>query len=349
MTANDGLGRVIKKNELLFGPDSIELMATAVRHGNGRDWWVITGRRTSNVFYLYSVTPEGVKGPFVEEEKSTWISGHYDSRSAAFSPDGSKFIRVSSGPKSILTLFQFDRCNGTLHSPIQFNLPDSLLSDAWPAFSPNSRYLYIQNQRYYLYQLDTWASDLSQSAVLVDHYDGFRDTSDNLLFPTTFHSMNIAPDGKIYMATGSTTVFLHIVHAPDKPGLECDFRQHDLRMPTNIAFFVPSFPNYRLHEWHNSPCDTLGINSWTDGLSDVVLQVRPNPASDVSELQVRGHTEAVQVRVSNMLGQMIYQTEVQVNESAAALPVGDWPSGCYVVWAIIAGQPSKSFKLVVER
>lgn len=351
MNANGGLGRVVKKNEPLFGPDSIDMMATAARHGNGRDWWVITGRRFSNVFYLYLVTPEGVKGPFVEEEKDTWVPGHYSSRSAAFSPDGSKFIRVSYGPKSILTLFQFDRCRGTLHSPVQFSLPepDTLLSDPWPAFSPNSRYLYIQNQRYYLYQFDTWAKDLTQSGVLIGKYDGFRDTSDQLLFPTIFHSMTTAPDGKIYMATGTSTIFLHVIHAPDLPGLACDFRQHDIAMPTNIAFFVPSFPNYRLRDWANSPCDTLGISTSGGRLSDVTLQLRPNPAHDVSELQVQGHTGPVQVRVCNVLGQMIYQTEVRVNEAAATLPVGDWPSGCYMVWAVVAGEASRSFKLVVQR
>src|SRR5438045_42536 len=64
MNANGGLGSVMVKNVQLtnlFAFDAI----TAVKHGNGRDWWLIFkpdgyNNPPNNDFYIYLITPTGI-------------------------------------------------------------------------------------------------------------------------------------------------------------------------------------------------------------------------------------------------------------------------------------------------
>ncbi|MBK7683629.1 MAG: hypothetical protein IPJ26_14690 [Bacteroidetes bacterium] len=64
LSFNGGLGKVVQKNVQLRN-DTICDGITAVRHGNGRDWWVVV-RSWKNVptkdITAYLVSPSGVVG-----------------------------------------------------------------------------------------------------------------------------------------------------------------------------------------------------------------------------------------------------------------------------------------------
>lgn len=339
MSLNNGLGKVIKKNQQIIGPEDLMLCVTAARHANGRDWWVIIPGRTNNIFYLFLVSPEGVKGPMVQNKQETWITGHTSSWAAAFSPDGSKYIRTTFSKPPRIVLFDFDRCTGTLQNPIVLNVPDTLesLYAAWPAFSPNNRYLYIQNLKKRLFQYDTWASDISTSVIKVGEYDGFLDSASFLY--TTFHSLTNGPDGKIYMACGEGSRYLHIIHSPDSAGLKCDFRQHDLKLPTYFAFFMPSFPHYRLYDLSGSPCDTLNINgpSPTEEPSPPAYEgiaLAPNPALGEVTLSLTDPEAALlRLRLIDVQGRVLsdVQYDRSAGERAGVLHLAGQPAGVYIV------------------
>lgn len=58
--------------------------------------------------------------------------------------------------------------------------------------------------------------------------------------------MQLAPNGKIYMTTGSGTDRLHVINEPDLGGQECLFQQHQIQLPCYYDFAPPHFPYFRL-------------------------------------------------------------------------------------------------------
>ncbi|MDX1912839.1 MAG: T9SS type A sorting domain-containing protein [Saprospiraceae bacterium] len=255
MTANGGQGRVLAKNKEL-AQDTLSRALTATRHANGRDWWVVSTRWNSSVYYLYLLDPSGISGPFLQQPDAGWIPGHEGTLSNVFSPDGTKYARVGGDAPAAFRIYDFDRCSGVFSNPKTIQIPDTSTYAPWACFSPNSRFLYLQNWGEYLYQYDTWAADISASVQLIGVYDGFLGRHD---LPTSFNSLLTGPDGRIYMSCGNGVNYLHTIHRPDEPGLACDFRQHDVVLPSIYPFYLPNMPFYRLYNLPGSPCDTLGV------------------------------------------------------------------------------------------
>lgn len=59
MSANNGLGAVTQKNNIIF-QDTIGYGIAACRHANGRDWWVVAVKDSSDIIYKVLLTPNGV-------------------------------------------------------------------------------------------------------------------------------------------------------------------------------------------------------------------------------------------------------------------------------------------------
>ncbi|MCF8246802.1 MAG: hypothetical protein K9J37_07800 [Saprospiraceae bacterium] len=281
MSKNGGQGEVLDKNVSILS-DSLSLgMLTAVRHGNGRDWWVFKPEKLSNGYWRILFSPWG----FGEPEKQ--YIGHSftgdDGRGqAAFSPDGTKYARYDI--RNDLHLFDFDRCTGLMSNtdsiPIH-DLADTLSAAGGVAFSPNSRFLYVPSFTK-LYQFDTWADNVAASMVTVGEWDGFASP-----FSTTFYMAQLGPDGRIYINGHNSVNVLHVVNQPDSAGLACQFEQHAIITPTLVLFGMPHFPNYRLGKWAGSPCDSM----LTSGLASVEptafdIRVSPNPADQETTVDI---------------------------------------------------------------
>jgi len=260
MNANNGKGKVIQKNHLLRGPVTAEAVFTAIKHGNGRDWWVVIPQEHVNVYNLYLLTPDTILGPFTQNwEDSTASEYEKTGWNIVFSPDGKKFGRVTlSNGFNRIFLYDFDRCTGTLSNSqvIKVNDPDVYAS--WAGISPNSRFLYFQIAQNKLFQYDLQALDIEASGLLIAEHDGFTPPTG---FSTAFHAMALAPNNKIYMCCTSGIYYYHTIHKPDRLGLACDFRQHDLELPTVNNKLMPNFPNFRIGPMDGSLCDTLGLDN----------------------------------------------------------------------------------------
>ena len=124
-------------------------------------------------------------------------------------------------------------------------------TDMHLVFSPNSRYLYVSSVED-VYQYDTEAPDIEASMVHIAEWDGFY--SPGPPFATLFDIGQLAPDGKVYIATGNSSLHLHVINDPDQPGVACAFVQHQLELPTYYTNSLPnhpvSFPCFRAdHNW----------------------------------------------------------------------------------------------------
>ncbi|MEO8146282.1 MAG: hypothetical protein ABI723_01530 [Bacteroidia bacterium] len=155
MLLDSGLGGVIQKNNQLL-PDPANDGLIAVKHGNGRDWWVIHRNHvgSNNIFYKFLISPSGITGPFTQNIGSFTTSNLCK---YVFNKAGNKIAVVSYD--GLIETFDFDRCTGILSNhilirPLNVSAP---YPDLWScAFSPNNRFLYVTAHpvKNYLLQID---------------------------------------------------------------------------------------------------------------------------------------------------------------------------------------------------
>ena len=253
---DEGLGSVIEKNQLIISDTLARGKLTATRHANGRDWWIVIGEYLSNNHYVVLFSDQGIASITKQSIGEIPIFG--SSGQAVFSPDGTKYARMGvfkfTEPGQI-DLYDFDRCTGLLSNPLHIPIDtteEGFIDGAFGglAFSPDSELLY-HSRIERIEQYDLLASDIVGSVDTVAFYDDFRDPIANLA--TLFGLMQLAPNGKIYVATSSTTRYMHIIHNPNERGPACNVEQHGLQLATFNDWSVPNHPNYRLKALIGSP------------------------------------------------------------------------------------------------
>lgn len=348
MRENGGKGKVMEKNKGILWDDLAYGLVTAVKHANGRDWWIMKAQKYTNGYYRILFTPEGFQEPILQNIGNDY--GPNDGRGqAVFSPDGSKYARYDIIHD--LQLFDFDRCSGELSNVVHVEIND-FADTAWAAggaaFSPNSRYLYIPSFTK-LYQFDTEAADLAASMVVVGEWDGFADP-----FATTFYMATLGPDGKIYINANNSAFYLHVINQPDNAGLACDFQQHALKLPTYVQFGMPHFPNYRLGALEGSPCDSLAVEVSEEANSvdcKMAGTVFPNPIANhsltLNHCIKRG--EKATFCLFNTTGRLVQKMNLEEGKEQHEVPIRDWANGLYFYQVWENNQLVYSGKVVVQR
>lgn len=306
MVLDGGLGGVTGKNEVLIDDDLNVGHLTGVRHANGRDWWVFCHKVNTNEYYRLLVTPDGVE---VQGTQSIGMVRPPDNGQSCFSPDGSKYVYYWSWQG--LELFHFDRCTGLFSGPY-FSSSGVTDYGLGVAFSPDGRFVYT-TLTHKVYQFDTEAPDIATSQVLVAEWDGFYSPSPP--FATLFDIAQLAPDGKIYIATGNSTLHLHVIHDPDQPGLACNLEQHGVELPRYFMNSLPNHPNYHLGALSGTVCDSLGLSVGLSPPPDLTpgpspgergVTVRPNPSTGAFTLTHPVQAAAGQLEVLDAAGRIVH-------------------------------------------
>jgi hypothetical protein len=357
MNANNGLGMVREKNSLLLLDPTFQDNLTAVRHGNGRDWWLVLPTRKSDIMYLLLFTPEGIKGPFSQHSGFLSDDYLYNIGQATFSPDGSKYIRANH--LEGINIFDFDRCQGTFSKLVHLAYPgDPSYTDghcSGAAVSSNSRYLYISTC-YELFQYDLLANEIESTKQRIDVLDGFVDEYHTA---SRFYQQMLAPDGKIYMSAPNGIYYENVIEHPDSAGIKCDFRQHELVLPSRFGFTLPNFPHFRLQNLPGSPCDSLVVHPPPppppSDSCDLKLtpngnmRIVPNPVNGNSALVAIPSCEGGLLRVYATSGVLLGEYAVGA-KSTYSLNCTDWPSAMYFVTFIPSGgRKAISSKMVIAR
>lgn len=231
LALNGGLGGVAKKRQVLHSP--VVGVVAAILHANGRDIWVVTHEWNTNRFLSYLVTAAGVsESPIDSSLGATQWAGH--GKQMQFSPDGDK-IAVTSSPigssyNNILEVFNFSLVTGKVS-----NLIFSVSDRTDPArfrdltgveFSPDGRFLYASNldsnPAGRVLQFDLSAGD---QASILNSAVGLQPS-----YSSSEECMQLGPDGKIYIAHGSSGgAFsgLSRIRFPNKKGLACEYAEGD--------------------------------------------------------------------------------------------------------------------------
>lgn len=345
MNGDNGLGNVVEKNNLI-AHDTFCDMLTAVRHGNGRDWWIVLPRYNTAEYYIFLLSPEGISAPAIQKIGQP-ITQYSWGLQAVFSPDGTKYANHTwfGG----LQVFDFDRCGGLLSNPIQITFPGDTISGCGVGFSSTSRFLYASNTLK-LYQFDTRSDELEESKQLVGIYDGFAN-----YLPATFYQMKLGPDNKIYMTCASGTKYWHIIHYPDKAGLDCNLEQH-FELPRVHSFSPPNFPYFRLFDAQGSPCDTLGIDGPPPPKDTTPpppacagsIRLYPNPAGSFTWLELP-ECQGGSVSIFDVMGRWVQDVALEGDSVRGQLEVSDFVPGVYFLRIRTAAGERVTRRLVVAR
>ena len=328
---NNGLGKVTLKNiSLTSSQDTLNIgHMTAVRHGNGRDWWILTSKYQTNTYRRYLLSDKGLenKGEQSIGELTTNGVGY-----SAFSSDGTWYARYNtygqtSNPKASVHFYRFDRCTGLLRDA-HYKFYPGIDVYGGVAFSPNSRYLYVSKYTK-IFQYDLEAADILASEQVVAEYDGFID---GIGVPTRFYGLLLAPDGKIYgNIPNFNSRYIHVIDQPNLPGDSCNVIQHAIFLPADNFGTLPNVPYYRLYEAEGSPCDTLTTTThWA--LPPLVPNIRvwPVPAADVLYFSAEGEwPEPLGLRLYDAVGRLALSMDGLRVSPYAQINLDALPAGVY--------------------
>ena len=327
MSENNGAGKVLEKNQLLQYEQFVPYL-TAVRHGNGRDWWIIVPQWLTNRYSILRLGPEGISGPWFQEIGEIRGPLSLCCGQTAFSADGNKFFKFL--PYNGLEIFDFDRCSGTLSNPLFIPYGADTVGLGGVVGSPNSRYVYLSTGNN-MYQYDLQSDNIPASRQTVGVFDGYG-------YPllARFYQGARAPNGKIYFISSTGVKVLHVIHQPDEYGIDCDFEQHGIHLPAYQSFFMPNFANYRLYDLPGSSCDTLGINDPTVSAEELKaastpLKVAPNPSNGQVSVSIPEGVTNGTLRLLNSSGMLVSENRVRL-QSRITLDMSQYPSGMY--WLI---------------
>lgn len=310
MNLAGGKGAVISKNNIVSNGNLEPFVA--VRHGNGRDWWLIFPGYGTNKYHKLLFSESGLKD-LGEQEIGQNMSCRYIG-SSAFSPNGIRYVRQHSCSVEVM---DFDRCSGQFSNERNLPLSSNVFGGGGVAFSNNGNRLFVSTQ------LSIQSADLTQPFPVLDTIVGT-----NEVIGSSLHLMQYAPDGKIYLSNLGRGKFYHTINHPDDSGI--DFKQRGLSLSNFSVRTLPNYPNYRLYDVPGSSCDTLGINAPTvdtKSIDDNSLIVWPNPVKDVLYIQSKEQTEIIYIFDSS--GRMIYGLSAQKFGDRIVINVQNLPSGLY--------------------
>lgn len=350
MSLNNGLGKVIQRDIVASTDTLMPTQFNAIRHGNGRDWWLIAPYHLGNRFYRFLLDPEGLHQVGKQDILATDLGlGH-----TCFSPDGKWYARcnwpgvVPDSSFSVIELYRFDRCSGLLSDHVSKIYDPSGLNGkpGGVAFSPNSRFLYVTRWDS-VFQYDLHASDIILSEKVVAVYDGFFGDPG---LPTRFFYPLLAPDNKIYICVSNYySLYLHTIESPDEPGLACNLQQHSVRLPVFNNYLLPNVPFYRLWDWEGSPCDTLGsVGAVETKHESPGFAIHPNPAYSEVHVEFKQPAKAdCHLTLLNLTGQVIAIQPVSEGSTNALLPVAIYSNGYYLLSVAENGRQVYQQKLAI--
>lgn len=191
INSEGGLGRVIAKNIPLTPGKSQKLGVTY--HGNGEDIWVMTHYENSNVYEAFLVTSSGVSpASAISVVGPTFTSSHGDLK---FNQQGTKVAAVVQD-QSLVTLADFNNVTGMVSN--SFGILGEINNPHGCEFSPSGGKMYVTafGAGGGVIQFDVRADNASTLRARVNLSGSFRPNG----------SLQLAPDGKIYVASSADLI-----------------------------------------------------------------------------------------------------------------------------------------------
>ncbi len=308
---NGGEGKILTKNFILI--DSITEHLVLVKHGNGRDWWLITKLMNTNIFVKYLIGINGISAPIFQTIGSASFRPEGENSS---SRNGDKLCFVSLYGN--IDVFNFNRCSGELTNWLE--LGDSPYDQPDPQgwgyygceFSMDGNRLYISRQKGSF----PYHSNIIQYSL--DNVNPINTKTDVLADRTGFilGRLQLAPNNKIYTIgqpgpgfLDSSYQYLSVINSPDDSSIACDFNLFSYYLGGNYGIYgLPNMPNYNLGKLVGSPCDTLTSIQNENLKTKSLIRIFPNPATEQLTID-NGQFTIAEIEITDVMGRIIYKEQ----------------------------------------
>lgn len=304
MTLNSSSGDVAIKPIQLDVKTSEKL--TAAKHSNGQDFWIVSYDYTNTKYKSYLLTSAGLNTVAVVSSvglnQPDWTGAIRISNNGCWMVALSRKIGAST-----IELFHFNNSTGTVsgNSFITTNSPYGI------EFSPGSTKFYVgHNSNMPIDQFNLLA--VSDSLILASK------TAVSSLYPA--RSLQLAPNGKIYIDDAIFSNSLGAINNPDNLGVACGFASNQVPYIGGGG----SLPNnFNLLYTGTASCGPLNIEN---GYSQSVVSVYPNPTSEI--LLIDSYLEINEIRIFDFSGKEVL---IEKGNAISGVSVSELCSGIYVV------------------
>ncbi len=263
LSKNNGLGKVVEKRNILMENDFESGQLNAIRHANGRDWWLVVKAWEQSKWYMFILDPDGIRLSHVEEVNEI---PDFGASVTVYNYPRDKFYFIEK-PETPFSwdedwydnrfyAFDFDRCLGSLIYNRSFVIKTKtvVLVDHRCDFDLTGRYMYCSSSAgEYLFKYDLNISDSFPEILF------YGEELDYLFFENIYQA-RITPQGELWLQHYGDS-FITIIHNPELPGSEININPEPIKTPWRNQGRFPNNANYRIGPIDGSPCDTLGINN----------------------------------------------------------------------------------------
>ena len=244
MNLASGQGSVVVKSQLLDStPSNGKLAATT--HCNGIDIWLLKHDLNSNLFKAHLLSSSGIStSPVITAIAQQGLMANIGQMK--FSPNGKKIAYPAS---TNLEVYDFDKSNGLVSNSL--NLNSNMMGYVACDFSNDGSVLYACANHVLPGntpdEIDQWnlcagtAIQILASKKTIDTLQG------------AYHrSMQLAPNGKIYISSGSDN--LSVINNPNALGPACNYSNtaFNFNWP-NTIMSLPSFNSTYFNPFPSSP------------------------------------------------------------------------------------------------
>ncbi len=255
-----GLGDIVPGSAATPLTDSASEKMIAIP-GTDCDLWIVTHKKTSNIFQTYRITDAGISGPVNSSTGMATPPLDYKVGVMKASHDYKKIALISlNGPTE---LYDFDAATGIVSG---CEVLDSAAHLGYGLeFSPDGSKLYVSQRDdpsvdYRISQFDLTAGSLaeivsSKSAIGYCYY---------------YSDLRLAPDGEIYFMSDSVsatgTCVLGRIDAPNNAGVACGYNHGCLALSTvSCGLGLPNvfvmLDSGRIYSGNIAGADTLCLDS----------------------------------------------------------------------------------------
>lgn len=242
MSQDNGLGAVVTPVQVLIDSSSEQVLA--VRHCNGRDWWIICQNAVTEVFFSFLLDTGGIQF----NKKVASISGNihnisneqYKTGELAISNSGEYLIECTLGLPSQVELHQFDPSTGIISNG--YDLFDTITT------AKNRKELIgttfsSDDSKVYLTLADTFDAIFQ---VDLQDPDSFvvRKRLNRVIQQLGFGVGGpvLGRDDRIYITTFRKFFkTLHVIHQPNEYGQACELKANDFYLGGKSGLSAPNF------------------------------------------------------------------------------------------------------------
>lgn len=167
MALEGGLGNVTSvKNVSVYSPTCEKI--TAISHGNGSAFWIVTLDYNSPNFRSYLFNNNGLATTYVSSPADLTVSTSVGTIGyLRTNISGSKLALANTHGNNNVKLYDFNNTTGAITNPITLDLEDAYGLE----FSPNGQYLYVSDLNSFptsaqIYQYDLFAGNQTQTVII---------------------------------------------------------------------------------------------------------------------------------------------------------------------------------------